>query len=104
MEIVKISGKQIDWTGAIQYVRTQDVEVIRNCYSIMITNLGDTIVQINEITLFPSATPATDAGDSITITGNEGDLLTMPKLRVRFASPAGILPLVEIVQLYYKDI
>ena len=47
---------------------------------------------------FPSATPATDLGDSRTIAAHKDDLF-YGNLNVAFA--AGVGSLIEIVQLYY---
>lgn len=48
--------------------------------------------------VFPSATPATDLGDSRTISGHEGDLF-YGNINVAFEAVGN--PLVEIVQVYY---
>lgn len=64
------------------------------------TNIGDTIAQINGITLFPSATPLTDAGDSIEIKGNELDEYS-GNLKLSFNFPVGAIPRVQIIQQFY---
>lgn len=95
-------GRQFDQTGAITYDTTRDVEIVDRCFSIIATNLGDTIVRVNEMILFPSATPATDAGDAIELSGlSEGDTFASKKIRIKFQQPLGAAPLIEINQLYY---
>lgn len=96
-------GKKIEHTGGVQYTTTQDVEVVKGCNAIIITNLGDTIVKVDEITLFPNASPSTAAGDTVTFGGHEGDLWNKKKIRVRFNNPLGANPLIEIDQIYYPN-
>lgn len=76
------------------------INIQKNCNSIMVTNLGDTIATINGIVLFPSATPATVAGDTLEITGNELDSFK-GNLKLAFNFPVGASPLVQIVQQFY---
>lgn len=64
----------------------------------MFTNLGSAICRVNGMVVFPSATPATDLGDSRTISGHEGDLY-YGNINVAFEAAGN--PLVEIVQVFY---
>lgn len=76
------------------------INLVPNCNSIFAMNLGDTIAFINGIPLFPSATPATVAGDSMEISGNELDAY-QGNLKLSFAFPQGATPQVLIVQQFY---
>lgn len=76
------------------------INIMPNCNSITITNLGDTIATINGIILFPSPTPATDAGDSVEISGNELDVYK-GNIKLAFNFPVGANPQVQIVQQFY---
>ena len=90
-------------TDAIQYSEAQKVVVEKNCIAIIATQLGDTIAQINGITLFPSLTPNLTAGDSITIADPQGRIYK-GKCQIQFASPAGVNPLIELVQVFVPSI
>jgi hypothetical protein len=84
------------------YDQTQQgfIAVIPKCNAVIVTNLGDTIATINGAILFPSATPATDAGDSLAFGGNEGDVYS-GNLKLAFAFPVGANPQVQIIQQFY---
>lgn len=64
------------------------------------TNLGTGVVRVNGQTLFPSATPATVAGDSVSMIGNVGEVFK-GTIDLEFVVPTGATPLVEIVEKYY---
>lgn len=76
------------------------INVVQNCNSLLVMNIGDTIAFFNGFPLFPSATPATVAGDAIEISGNELDTYK-GNLKLSFAFPVGAAPQVVIVQQYY---
>jgi hypothetical protein len=76
------------------------INVQPKCNAIIITNLGDTIAFINGAILFPSATPTTDAGDSLSFGGNEGDVY-VGNLKLSFQFPVNANPQVQIIQQYY---
>ena len=83
-----------------RYTVTTKVPVERGCNGFQVTNLGTSVITVNGITLFPSATPATVAGDSIIIGGNvfetyKGDLTVVVVL------PAGATPLFEVLQKFH---
>lgn len=82
------------------YITSQKVKVQLGCNAITYTNLGDTIVTVNNITLFPSATPATVAGDSISIGGNLGEIYK-GDINVKFLLPLGAAPRLQIIQKFY---
>lgn len=83
------------------YRESGQVTVQKGCNSITYTNLGDVIAQVNGKTLFPSATPATVAGDSISLGGNLGEVYK-GDINLKFVLPtAGTNPLVEIIQKFY---
>jgi hypothetical protein len=65
----------------------------------MFTNVGDTNAAVNDMVVFPSATPATALGDSRTISGHLLDVYS-GNINLSF-TPGGTAPAVEIVQLYY---
>lgn len=83
-----------------QYRASAKIVVERGCNSVQVTNLGTSTVQINGVTLFPSATPATVAGDSISFGGNLGEIYK-GDLNLVMVLPLGATPLVEITQKYY---
>jgi len=91
-----------DWNIVVnRYSESKQLIVEKGCNSITITNLGDVIVRFNNLTLFPSATPATVAGDSISLGGNLGEIYT-GDMNLQFVLPtAGTAPLVEIIQKFY---
>lgn len=81
--------------------KSQFMPVIDGCAGYMVTNLGDTIVRVNDMTLFPSATPTTSAGDSKSIALHKGDIYK-GVLRIAF-EPGGAAPLLEVVQVHYME-
>lgn len=83
------------------YRASASVIVIRGCNGFIATNLGDTAVLINGQTLFPSATPATVLGDSVSVFGNKGEIYGSQQIIVQFVQPLGAAPAVEIVQKFY---
>jgi hypothetical protein len=100
----KIKGEKFDpynWNETTNiYSKSIQVPVVRGCNGYTATNIGDTTVQINGKTLFPSATPASILGDSITLGGNLGELYK-GDLSIQFVSPANANPKVEIIQKFY---
>lgn len=76
------------------------VNVVPRCNAIFAMNLGDTIATINGIPLFPSATPATVAGDAVKISGNELDEYK-GTIKLTFNFPLGANPNILIVQQFY---
>lgn len=83
------------------YQTTQRVEVTRNCNGITFTNIGDTIVTVEGMVLYPG-TVGTILGDSRTIGGNEGEILHKKQIVVTF-NTGGANPNIEIIQKYYVD-
>lgn len=86
------------------YDQTQQgfINVVPGCNSFTVINTGDTIAQINGIPLFPSATPATDAGDAVAIEGNELDIYK-GNIKLAFNFPVGANPQVTIIQQFYTE-
>ncbi len=84
----------------LTYTVSKNITVQRGCNGVTITNLGTSIVQINGITLFPSATPATVAGDSFTFGGNLGETYK-GELNLVMVLPLGATPLAQITQKFY---
>lgn len=82
------------------YTETIDVPVQRPCNGFTVTNLGDTALKINGKILFPSATPLTAQGDSVTFGGNAEEVYT-DKIYISFLLPLGAAPLCEVIQKYY---
>lgn len=83
------------------YVTGGRIPVYRNCNGITITNTGDNIVTVENITLYPG-TPGSIQGDSVSIGGNEGEILVKKQLTIAFAAPATPGQKVSITQKYYK--
>lgn len=77
------------------------VDVFENCNAILFTNLGDTVITVDEKTLFPSTAPATVQGDSVSYGGNELEVYNKKSIKVSFIQPIGLLPRLEIVQKFY---
>ncbi len=84
------------------YNASQWVNVIKGCNGFTVVNLGDTIVQINGITLFPADDPTTDQGDSLSVGGNEGEIYK-GNMKLSFMDPVGSSPKVTIIQKFYVD-
>lgn len=70
-----------------------------NCNGFTIRNLGDTIVNVSGITVFPALVVGTP-GESVSIGGNLGEIF-IGRLTIKFQAPIGANPLVEIIQKYY---
>lgn len=107
MEMIKdryqASGEADAWNESSNlYTVSGQVERAKNCFAYAATNLGDTIVDVNGHRLFPSATPATEVGDSISLSAPEGQVFK-GNLTVQFQAPVGAAPLVEITQLFYLN-
>lgn len=85
-------------------IATKSGQVIRQmgCFAFMFTNIGDTVVTVNGMVIFPATNPATTLGDSRTVAAHENDLY-MGFINVAF-SAGGANPRVEIVQLFYTDV
>ena len=86
-----------------KYDSSQQIDVTPGCYAIMFTNLGDVIARLNDMVVFPSATPLTSLGDSRSLSGHVLDLFKGNLTLVFQAPTAGVTPLVEIVQLFYIE-
>src|SRR4051812_29236534 len=84
------------------YDKSQTVPRERNCNGFTVTNIGDTPVRVNQKILFPSVTPATVQGDSISFGGNEGEIY-VGDIVLSVLVPLGAAPLVEIIQKYYLE-
>jgi len=84
------------------YTASQVVPREKNCNGFMATNIGDTAVTVNGKILFPSATPLTVQGDSVSIGGNEEELY-LGLIRIAFALLPGLTPQIEIIQKFYLD-
>jgi len=82
------------------YSQNESVTVAKNCFAFMFTNVGDTTATVNGMVVFPSATPLTALGDSRTIAAHEYDIYT-GNITLSFRGVIGVLPGIEIVQLYY---
>lgn len=86
-----------------KYSESQQIDVTPGCFAIMFTNLGDVIARLNDMVIFPSATPLTALGDSRSLSGHFLDLYK-GNLSLAFQVPtAGVAPLVEVVQLFYVE-
>jgi hypothetical protein len=81
------------------YNESTNVPVTKNCFAFMFTNVGDSIGYINDIVVYPSATPGAALGDSRTISGHLLDVYkgTM-NLKI---TPVLAAPAIEVVQLFY---
>lgn len=101
IEREKIKGKPLQWNiTVLTYNTSQNVPRSRNSNGYVATNLGTCIVRVNGQTLFPSATPATSAGDSVSMIGNVGEVFK-GNIDIAFITPVGAAPLLEIVEKFY---
>lgn len=83
------------------YVNGQRIAIFKNCNSITITNTGTATAVVDNITLYPG-TVGTSLGDSVTIGGNQNEILTRKSIRLSFPAPAAGQK-ISIIQKYYKQ-
>jgi len=81
------------------YTTQEEIEVTRLCNGVSIRNLGDTPATINGVRLLPSLV-AGQTGESVQFGGNLGELYR-GRLSLVFIAPAGVAPLVEVIQKFY---
>ena len=88
------------YTLTSQIIQTSNwYDVERYCNGFTVTNIGDTIVKVNEQIYYPGV-PGTSLGDSRSFGGNEGEIYTGP-LKVAFQQPLGANPQIELIQKIY---
>lgn len=83
-----------------EYTKPGRIPVFPNCNSITITNTGTAAAILDNITLYPG-TVGTSLGDSVTIGGNQLEVLTRKAMRLSFPAPAAGQK-VSIIQKFYK--
>jgi hypothetical protein len=71
------------------------------CNGFTVTNIGDTIVKINEQIFYPGV-PGVSLGDSRSYGGNESEIYK-GVIKVAFQIPIGALPQIELVQKVYVE-
>lgn len=71
----------------------------KNMFAMEITNTGDTIVFINNKILYPGV-PGTSLGDAVSI-GDPNGKIYKGLIKIVFQAPLGVLPRVEVSQLFY---
>jgi len=71
----------------------------KNLFAFEVTNVGDTTVFFNDKPLY-AGVPGTSIGDSIA-EGDPNGKIYKGTLRIRFGTPLGVLPQVEVCQLFY---
>lgn len=86
----------------VNYQAGANVQIQRHCFAYSVTNIGTSIVEVNGKRLFPSAAPATIAGDSLSVSAPAGQVYK-GVLKISFIAPLGAGPNVEVTQLYYLD-
>lgn len=102
IEKLKEELKKYRWnTVTASYTQSGKVSVVKGCNGYTATNIGDTAVTINGQVLFPSATPATVLGDSMSVGGNLGEVLAAQQIDVVFAAAPAVTPQVIIIQKFY---
>jgi hypothetical protein len=95
-------GRMWNFT-VVKYSQSGQIDVTPGCFAFMFTNIGDVIARVNDMVIFPSATPATALGDSRSLSGHVLDFFK-GNIALAFEVPtAGITPNVEIVQLFYVE-
>jgi hypothetical protein len=85
------------------YIRSGTLPREQFLNSFIVTNIGDTPFTFNGKILFPSATPTTAQGDSISFGGNENEIY-VGKMVLAFQLPLGAIPRCEIVRKYFTDV
>ena len=86
----------------LRYAASVDIQRPKLVNGFTVTNLGDTPFLINGKILFPSATPATAQGDSMSFGGNEGEIY-IGKMTLAFIAPIGAQPICEVVYKTYLE-
>lgn len=81
-----------------RYTTSQNIPREKPLNGFTVTNLGNTPLQINGVTLGPPIAPAI-VGDSISFGGNEGEIF-VDRITLSFIPPL-VNPLCEITQKYY---
>lgn len=89
------------------YFASVDVQRPKYINGFTVTNIGDTTFKINGKLLFPSATPLTAQGDSMSFGGNENEIY-IGKITLAFEIagspfPIGVNPVCEIVYKTYLE-
>ncbi len=74
-------------------------DIPKNCNGFVVTNIGNTFVQVNDQIFYPGV-PGTSLGDSRSYGGNK-DEVYVGKLKVSFALPLGTVPNIEVVYKIY---
>lgn len=99
-----LSGERVQhWQESVQlYSRSGPVATQKNCFGLMFTNVGDTIVRVNNMIMFPNTNPLTGLGDAVSLAGHKNDLYT-GSINIAFDVPDNGNPLVQIVQLCYSE-
>lgn len=87
--------------SVLTYSVGDSITVLPNCFAVMARNRGDDTAFVNDLVIFPSATPATAIGDAVSFAGNWLDLFC-GNINLKFAGVGGA-PLVEITQLFYHN-
>lgn len=76
-------------------------DVVELCNMVMVTNVGNTIVQVNDMVLFPGVL-GVSLGDSRTFGGHQNEIYK-GIIKVSFLVPVGTSPRLEIVQKFYME-
>ena len=69
------------------------------CNGFTVTNIGNTIVQVNDQIFYPGVI-GVSLGDSRSFGGNQGEIYK-GQIKVSFQFPLGTLPNIEVVQKIY---
>lgn len=89
------------WNMTVEIVtQAKQLDVQKNCFSFMFTNLGNTQAFLNDIVVFPSAGFPNALGDSRSISGHVLDIYK-GNMTVKFG--AGATPRLEVIQLFYLE-
>ena len=84
----------------INYYRSADIPRGRYLNGFTVTNIGDTPFYMMGKRFFPSTTPLTSQGDSMSFGGNEDELFT-GKINLIFDTAPMLTPNAEFVFKYY---
>ena len=93
-------GEGRSWNmSVIPYTAAAHVVLEKNVFALLVGNRGDTLATANGFPLFPSAAPATSAGDTIVFAAHQMDIYK-GRLDIAF-SGAGVAPQVFVIQFFY---
>lgn len=103
---MEVQNNFTGWTDQTELYNLQQLAQVngsiqraKNCFSIIVTNIGDTPVLFNNRILYPGI-PGTINGDSVAM-GDATGKIFRGQIKIKFTGTIGTDPHVEVCQLYY---